>query len=163
VKKKSFRAGMAAVLVVSAVAMPCVFADPPEWAGKGKGAERHDKGKGHGNGHRGRDDDARGGRFFSERQRIAVRDYYGEAFRAGGCPPGLARKNNGCMPPGQAKKWAVGRPLPRDVVYYPVPQALIVRLGRPPAGHEYVRVAGDILMITVGTAIVVDALRDLGR
>ena len=26
------------------------------------------------------------------------------AYRAGGCPPGLAKKNNGCLPPGQAKK-----------------------------------------------------------
>ena len=26
------------------------------------------------------------------------------SYGAGGCPPGLAKKNNGCMPPGQAKK-----------------------------------------------------------
>ena len=26
------------------------------------------------------------------------------AYRDGGCPPGLAKKNNGCLPPGQAKK-----------------------------------------------------------
>ena len=26
------------------------------------------------------------------------------AYRAEGCPPGLAKKHNGCMPPGQAKK-----------------------------------------------------------
>ena len=25
-------------------------------------------------------------------------------YGTGGCPPGLAKKNNGCMPPGQAKK-----------------------------------------------------------
>ena len=25
-------------------------------------------------------------------------------YGVGGCPPGLAKKNNGCMPPGQAKK-----------------------------------------------------------
>lgn len=25
-------------------------------------------------------------------------------YGIGGCPPGLARKHNGCMPPGQAKK-----------------------------------------------------------
>jgi hypothetical protein len=25
-------------------------------------------------------------------------------YGAGGCPPGLAKKNNGCRPPGQAKK-----------------------------------------------------------
>ena len=27
----------------------------------------------------------------------------------GGCPPGLAKKHNGCMPPGQAKKLRVGQ------------------------------------------------------
>jgi len=26
----------------------------------------------------------------------------------GGCPPGLAKKNNGCMPPGQARKFERG-------------------------------------------------------
>ncbi len=32
---------------------------------------------------------------------------------AGGCPPGLAKKNNGCMPPGQAKKlYNVGQRFP---------------------------------------------------
>jgi hypothetical protein len=32
-----------------------------------------------------------------------------------------------------------------------------------PAGHGDVRVAGDILLIAVGTSIVVDAIQDLGR
>lgn len=27
----------------------------------------------------------------------------------GGCPPGLAKKHNGCMPPGQARKLARGQ------------------------------------------------------
>lgn len=35
-------------------------------------------------------------------------DAYGErgpvGYGVGGCPPGLAKKHNGCMPPGQAKK-----------------------------------------------------------
>jgi len=31
----------------------------------------------------------------------------------GGCPPGLAKKNNGCLPPGQAKKlYGVGQRFP---------------------------------------------------
>jgi hypothetical protein len=31
----------------------------------------------------------------------------------GGCPPGLAKKNNGCLPPGQAKKlFAQGQRVP---------------------------------------------------
>ena len=30
-----------------------------------------------------------------------------------GCPPGLAKKNNGCLPPGQAKKlYSMGQRLP---------------------------------------------------
>ena len=29
---------------------------------------------------------------------------YVVGYGAGGCPPGLAKKNNGCLPPGQAKK-----------------------------------------------------------
>jgi hypothetical protein len=67
------------------------------------------------------------------------------------------------MPPGQAKKWRYGRPLPRDVIYYEVPHELVVRLPPAPPGHRYVRVAADILLIAVGTAIVMDAIEDLGR
>ena len=56
----------------------------------------------------------------------------------------------------------IGRPLPRDVILYDVPPPLLVRLPPPRAGHRYVRVAGDILMIAIGTALVVDAITDLG-
>ncbi len=73
----------------------------------------------------------------------------------------MAKKNNGCMPPGQAKKWAVGQPLPSTVVLYPVPQAVVVKLGVPPAGYRYVRAANDILLIAIGTSMVVDAIEDL--
>jgi len=67
------------------------------------------------------------------------------------------------MPPGQAKKWRIGRPLPRDVVFYSLPQPLVVELGPPPAGYRYVCVAADILLITLGSGIVTDAIQDLGR
>ena len=34
-------------------------------------------------------------------------------YGLGGCPPGLAKKHNGCLPPGQAKKlYNVGQRLP---------------------------------------------------
>ena len=148
------------------------FADKPEWAGKGKGK---DKGESHGQVERGesyrggqgnkgdRVDDVRIGGFFGEPQRVAANTYYGQQFSSGHCPPGLAKKNNGCLPPGQAKKYSVGQPLPRGVVYYPVPQPVLVQLGAPPAGHKYVRVASDILLIAIGTGMVVDAIQDLGR
>ena len=103
------------------------------------------------------------GRYFQDNQRTVVRTYYTEQYRVGRCPPGLAKKNNGCMPPGQARKWAVGQPLPREVVYYSVPAPVVVQLGAPPSGHRYVRVATDILLIAIGTGMVVDAINDLGR
>jgi len=102
------------------------------------------------------------GGYFGERQRAAVYDYYGQPARAH-CPPGLAKKGNGCQPPGQAKKWRMGQPLPRDVAYRPVDADVRIRLGNPPAGHEFVRVASDILLIAVGTSMVIDAIEDLQR
>ncbi len=102
------------------------------------------------------------GGFFGDQQREVVRQYYGNQTRAGRCPPGLAKKNNGCMPPGQAKKWAVGQPLSRDVTVYSVPLTLSRSLGTPPSGYKYVRVASDILLLTLGSNVVVDALQAYG-
>ncbi|RLJ68593.1 RcnB family protein [Sulfurisoma sediminicola] len=101
-------------------------------------------------------------RHFEERQQVLVREYYVEHYRGRSCPPGLAKKHNGCMPPGLAKKWKVGHPLPREVIFYDVPQPLVMQIGPPPSGHRYVRVAGDILLIAIGTGVVVDAINDLG-
>ena len=122
------------------------------------------KGKGHsqkGGGKAARDDGgpAVGKRaHFEDKHRAILSNYYSEQFRAGRCPPGLAKKNNGCLPPGQAKKWNVGQPLPRDVVVYSVPQTLVARFGPPPSGCRYVRVASDILVISIGSRVVVDVL-----
>jgi len=134
------------------------MAEKPDWAGKG-GKSAAQKGAQKGGGDRSVGER----RHFQDQHRVAVHEYYSEQFRGGRCPPGLAKKRNGCMPPGQAKKWQMGRPLPRDVIYYDVPQSLVVQIGVPPAGHRYVRVASDILMIAVGTGMVVDAIQDLGR
>ena len=100
---------------------------------------------------------------FEDRHRVVVREYYVTEYRAGRCPPGLAKKNNGCMPPGQAKKWRVGHPLPHDVIFYDLPPTLVVQIGAPPPGYRYVRVAADILLIAIGTGMVIEAITDLGR
>jgi hypothetical protein len=101
---------------------------------------------------------------IADRDRIVVRDYYRNEYVRGNCPPGLAKKNNGCLPPGQANKvWAVGRPLPSGVVYYPLPGALLWQLTPPPAGYQYVQVANDILLMAVGTQMIVGAVADLGN
>lgn len=94
--------------------------------------------------------------------RAIIQEYYGAQFAQGRCPPGLAKKNNGCMPPGQAKKWSRGQRLPSDLVYYALPPELSVRLTAP-AGAKYVRVAADILLIAAGTGMVLDAVEDLSR
>lgn len=107
--------------------------------------------------------DIRIGGYFGYPQRVEVYNYYHERARRGFCPPGLAKKDNGCLPPGQQRAWVVGRPLPPDVVYYPIEPAVQVRLGVPPPGHEFIRVASDILLIAVGTGMVIDAIEDLGR
>ena len=155
-----------ALVIGGILAAGPVIAEKPSWAGAGKGGkdermdrrdeqkgERHDKG--------GSSAEKRG--HFEDRHRVIVSGYYAEQFRSGRCPPGLAKKHNGCMPPGQAKKWQLGQPLPRNVIYYEVPQPLVVQIGLPPSGYRYVRVASDILMIAIGTGMVADAIHDLGR
>lgn len=155
-KQNSFRPIRLAVLTLSAVlAAGSAFADKPSWAGNGKGKKQDDR------------VEQRGGQSstrFGDQHRRIIAEYYGGQMQPGRkCPPGLAKKNNGCMPPGQARKWSVGQSLPRDVVYYPVPPAMVVQLGVPPSGQRYVRVASDILLIAIGTRMVVDGIQNLGR
>lgn len=101
------------------------------------------------------------GAYFQDTQRQAVARYYGNLQAKGRCPPGLAKKHNGCMPPGQAKKWAMGQPLPASIIQYPVPSRVIAQIGPAPAGYKYVRVANDILLVALGTLMVMDAIQDL--
>jgi hypothetical protein len=99
---------------------------------------------------------------FTTAQREAARGWYVEKYGRGNCPPGLARKRNGCLPPGHAKKrYVVGRPLAPGTVYAPLPPDLAARIGPPPAGHLYVSLDGDVLKLAVGTLLVVDAIDGL--
>ncbi len=134
------------------------LADKPEWAGGGKGKKAQSE-------ERDRSDRSGGVSImgFGADDRRVVSDYYGTQARAGHCPPGLAKKHNGCQPPGQAKKWRKGYPLGRDVEYFELPRELRMRLAPPPPNHRYVQVAGDVLMIAVGTGLVVDAIEDILR
>lgn len=102
-----------------------------------------------------------GERYFTDSRLHTIRSYYADAGRSGACPPGLAKKNNRCLPPGQAKRWRVGAPLPPDLVYYDVPNALLHELGRTPEGQRIVRVGTDLLLISVGSGMVLDAIEDL--
>ncbi|MCK9296902.1 MAG: RcnB family protein [Desulfobulbaceae bacterium] len=164
---------LAGILATTGTAL----AEKPSWAGNGnKGgkheqSERQDRHEDSNRQHddrrsddRGRDGD--GGRrntYFGDQHRNVIRGYYTEQYRSGHCPPGLVRSNNGCVPRGHARKWQVGRRLPREVIFYDLPPQVIVELGPPPAHHRFVRVASDILLIAVGTGMVVDAVQDLSQ
>lgn len=134
------------------------LAEKPSWAGNGnpgKHDQKHDRDAR-------RSNDTASLSFSVDTRRI-VGDYYGKQAKAGKCPPGLAKKNNGCLPPGQAKKWSRGAPLPTGLQYHDLPYELLRRLPPPPPNHRYVQIAGDILMIAVGTSMVVDAIEDILR
>ena len=156
---------IAGILACTSIAL----AEKPSWAGgKDKGGNHEQKqnrddnqDRDDGDAQNLHGDDGHVTAFFGDHHRDVIRNYYTEQYRSGHCPPGLAKKNNGCMPPGQAKKWQKGQPLPRDVIFHDLPSEVTVRLGLPPAGHRFVRVASDILLIAAGTGMVVDAIEDL--
>jgi Ni/Co efflux regulator RcnB len=99
------------------------------------------------------------GAYFNDQHREAARSYYHARYsNAKSCPPGLAKKNNGCMPPGQARKWAVGQPIPRGVAVYSVPQPVIVHLPPAPYGYRYARVGNDIVLVQIQNNLIVDII-----
>lgn len=187
-KRHLFKSTLLIVLLNAAILAPATtYAQKPDWKDSGKhekpkdnfnkgdkrqndqprggGENRRQSGselRNAGSSRQDRRADIRQGGYFGDQQRIVIRDYYSEQFRRGHCPPGLAKKNNGCLPPGQAKKWQIGRPLPRNVIFHDLPPAVVLELGPPPAGHRFVRVASDILMVTTGTGMVIDSIQDLG-
>ena len=59
-------------------------------------------------------DHAKHGKAKHGQQHVAGKSGYG----IGGCPPGLAKKNSGCLPPGQAKKlYNIGQRFPTNYGY----------------------------------------------
>ena len=125
----------------------------PAWADKDK--DKGGKGK-HGQG--------RGGPavvvqpvrvVVPDQDRAIVYQYYRSEFSAGRCPPGLAKKGNGCLPPGQARQppplWVIGQPLPPAIVYERVPptvvQRVVTRLTRDLQDGTWVARHGHLLTL----------------
>src|SRR5688572_19348017 len=94
------------------VASSPALADKPSGAGKKDGNNQREERESRGGEHHGTELNRKGDGqvHFSHQQHTVATRYYGEQFKSGHCPPGLAKKNNGCMPPGQAKKWGLGQP-----------------------------------------------------
>jgi Ni/Co efflux regulator RcnB len=144
-----------ALLLAVGLAVVPASADHDKEKGKSKGKG---KDKGHDNAVATERDHGRR-EVFSDRDRDEVRGYWLRTYGRGKCPPGLAKKNNGCRPPGQAKeRYVVGQRLPAVIVVQPAPRALVTRLGPPAPGYQYVMLDGDLLKLAVGTRLVVDAI-----
>lgn len=160
------------LLMVLVVAMGLVFSVAPAGADKpasaGNGKHKHSKSAKHKNKDKkskshSSSSKAEHGKHFAKRDRDSVHEHFDREFREGkDCPPGLAKKNNGCLPPGQAKKqWHQGEPLPQAVVYHDLPRKLLLELPPLPHGQRYVRVLRAVLLIDEGTRMVIDAIEDL--
>ncbi len=149
----------ALILSISAFIAGPAFAKKPDDQGsddKQHSSHQHEENYSH------HHDDHDSTMYFNNDRTQYIRRYYSDSKQHGkNCPPGLAKKHNGCRPPGHEKKWHKGERLSRDVVYYDLPHALNIELGHVPAGQKIVRVGTDILLISIGTGMVLDALQDL--
>lgn len=151
-----------AALVIALSASASAFADKPQKQDKKQDkAKSGDKGRSQGQ-DKARSGDSQVRVVFGASDREAARAYFSQKYGRGNCPPGLAKKNNGCLPPGQAKKrYRVGERLSRDVVYVEAPAELVVKLQPVSSGHRYVIVDGDLVKLAIGTLLVVDAIDGL--
>ena len=99
------------------------------------------------------------GSYFNDQQRDHVREYYSQNYGKGkNCPPGLAKKNNGCMPPGQVRNWAVGQPVPSGVTIYSVASPVLRQLPPAPYGYRYARIGNDIVLVQQQNNLIVDII-----
>lgn len=101
---------------------------------------------------------------ISQRDRDAVYSYYGIDHAAGDCPPGLSKESYGCLPAGGGRgSWAISKPLPGDVLVYPLPAVLLGQLSPPPNGYQYARIGNDVLIIANDTRTVAAAVAGVDR
>ena len=107
-------------------------------------------------------EDIKQGAYFNDQQRTFARQYYTTTYQDGKrCPPGLAKKNNGCLPPGQARNWAVGQRVPTNVTVYSVAQPVIRMLPPAPVGYRYARIGNDVVLVQQQNNVIVDIIQGL--
>ena len=157
--------GIMALVVLGAIAAGPALAQGRGHESQGRGNNERNSEKAHDNQQRNgnsRKEDRHTQARFNNNQRRNISEHYDREMHQGHCPPGLYKKKKSCVPPGHARRYVIGRPLPRDVIFYDLPQPIVIQLGAPPRGYRYVRVSNDILMLALGTGLVVDALQNLG-
>jgi hypothetical protein len=100
-----------------------------------------------------------------QRDRDAAFAYYRDEIAAGRCPAPLVRRDKACGAPAAmpTKPWRLDQPLPDSLKADAPPPGLIAKLSPSPAGHQYMRVDTDILIIGIGTRTVAALVVDLSR
>jgi hypothetical protein len=100
-----------------------------------------------------------------QRDRDAAFAFYRDEIAAGRCPAPLVRKGKACGAPAAptARAWKLDQPLPDGVKAEAPPPGLIAKLSPSPAGHQYLRVDTDILVVGLGTRNVAALVVDLSR
>jgi Ni/Co efflux regulator RcnB len=149
---------LVAVLLAGLAATP-VFAD--------KGGNGHGNGHGRGQGQAQTQVQPRGHDRIVQADRVQPRrggDHVviADARTYPSCPPGLAKKNPPCVPPGQvnkANRVLIGQPVPSGAVYV-VPQPVLSTLPPPPLGYRYAVVGNQVVLVSDAN-IVVDIVRGL--
>ena len=100
-----------------------------------------------------------------QRDRDAAFGYYRDEIAAGRCPAPLVRRDRACGAPaaGIGRLEVICQVLPDGVKADAPPPGLISKLSPSPAGHQYMRVHTDILVIGIGTRTVAALVVDLSR
>ncbi len=133
---------MIAATAAMAAAMPAL-AKPGKGQGQGSAPAVHAKGKSSAHGHHG------GAHVVKAK---------GKSYGSNACPPGLAKKRNGCLPPGQAKKlFNVGQRIPTGYGYYTpyrdIPAAYRDRYGLSD-GYRYIYRNQSVYVVDPRTSLV---------
>ena len=146
--------------------------DKAGWKHDGGGGEakhRGDRGDRHGNWHGDRDD--RGHARWQhgdegQRWHRHGRHRWANGYGVGGCPPGLARWHNGCVPPGHARRYAVGYHLPYGynsyTSYSRIPYNLRQRYNLDP-NDRYIYDNGYVYQVDPTTRIISQVLSAIIR
>lgn len=91
---------------------------------------------------------------FSDRDRVAISNYYRRAL-----PPGLAKKQR--LPPGLRKHLARHGELPPGLSSYRLPGDLDRRLTRLPSGYVRLAVGTDIVLLHERTHLILDVVQNI--
>lgn len=141
-------------IMIAVICGALAFASPALAKNNGNNGKGHGKSKAKWENSEGYNHGGKHGRKHGANDRDILREYVIGQYRKN-CPPGLAKKNPPCIPPGQAKKYGAGDYLPKGS-FEPLPDYIVDDL--TPRNGRYVRVDRNVYLITEGSRRVLEAI-----